>query len=161
MDREHGRCRRAARPCSRLRRETPTRRDRTFSTAREYGAPTCQEARTSRSPNLRICCLSWLDVSWSLGWRRPSCFSSRDFHRHQEPGYCESSTKLKLSSFHASLDYCHYKLSCTVITVWIVIFAVAGAVPLSFSRPNISHSWLGCAAWQLTPSHGHDAAKLI
>src|SRR3954463_6426183 len=102
MDREHGRCRRAARPCSRLRRETPTRRDRTFSTAREYGAPTCQEARTSRSPNLRICCLSWLDVSWSLGWRRPSCFSSRDFHRHSRTGYCESSTKLKLSSFYAS-----------------------------------------------------------
>ena len=48
----------------------------------------------------------------------------------QEPGYCESSTKLKLSSFYASLTYCHYRLSCSVITFWIVVFAVSGAVPL-------------------------------
>jgi hypothetical protein len=48
----------------------------------------------------------------------------------QEPGYCESSTKLRLSSFYPSLDYCHYRLSCSVTTFRIVVFAVSGAVPL-------------------------------
>src|SRR6476619_1315391 len=104
MDREHGRCRRAAPPCSRLQRETPSRRDRTFSTAREDGAPTCQEARTSRSPNLRIFCLSWSGFSWSLGRRRPSCFSSRGFHRHSRTWLLRIVNKLEVIQFLLFLD---------------------------------------------------------
>ena len=161
MDRVHGRCRRAARPCSRLQRETPTRRDRTFSTAREDGAPTCQEARTSRSPNPRIFCLSWSGFSWSLGGAGLLAFLHETSIVIQEPGYCESSTKLKLSSFYASLDYCHYRRSCSVITFKIVVFAVSGGSSGLLAAEH-SSIWLGWLRHRhLTPSHGHHCAKAI
>src|SRR5882757_9715007 len=126
MDQVHGRCRRGARPCSRLQRETLTRHDRTFSTAREDGAPTCRGARTSRSPNPRIFCLSWSRFSWSHRWRRPSCFSSRDFHRHSRTWLLRIANKILVIHFLRFLELLHYRLSCSVITFRIVVFAVSG-----------------------------------